>query len=70
MNDLVLVLELEVVKVCFVGWLDNKWLSMFLFWVVLVFLFFVVWNFLIWCMGGVVVGGLMEIGKSKVKVYM
>lgn len=69
-NDPALVQELEAAKVRFVGRPDNKWLSTLLSWVVPALLFFAVWNFLIRRMGGAAAGGLMEIGKSKAKVYM
>lgn len=68
-NDPALVQELEAAKVRFVGQADNKWLSTILSWVVPALIFFGIWSFLIKRVGGAA-GGLMEIGKSKAKVYM
>ncbi|WER45289.1 ATP-dependent zinc metalloprotease FtsH [Cupriavidus sp. WKF15] len=68
-NDPNLVQDLETAKVRFVGQADNKWISTLLSWVVPAMLFFAVWSFLIKRMGGAA-GGMMEIGKSKAKVYM
>ncbi|MFC4521550.1 ATP-dependent zinc metalloprotease FtsH [Cupriavidus pinatubonensis] len=68
-NDPNLVQELEAAKVRFVGQADNKWIGALLSWVVPAMLFFAVWSFLIKRMGGAA-GGMMELGKSKAKVYM
>ncbi|BDB29317.1 ATP-dependent zinc metalloprotease FtsH (plasmid) [Cupriavidus sp. P-10] len=68
-NDPNLVHDLEAAKVRFVGQPDNKWIGALLSWVVPALLFFAVWSFLIKRVGGVA-GGMMEIGKSKAKVYM
>lgn len=64
-----LVQELEAAKVRFVGQPDNKWLSTILSWVVPAVIFFGIWSFLIKRVGGAA-GSMMEIGKSKAKVYM
>jgi len=68
-NDPILVQDMEAAKVRFVGQADNKWIGALLSWVVPAMLFFVVWSFLIKRMGGAA-GGMLEIGKSKAKVYM
>jgi len=68
-NDPNLVQDLEAAKIRFVGQADNKWISTLLSWVVPALLFFAVWSFLIKRMGGAA-GGMLEIGKSKAKVYM
>ncbi|WP_454726979.1 MULTISPECIES: ATP-dependent zinc metalloprotease FtsH [Cupriavidus] len=68
-NDPDLVHDLEAAKVRFVGQAENKWIGALLSWVVPALLFFAVWSFLIKRMGGAA-GGMMEIGKSKAKVYM
>ncbi|WP_434032997.1 ATP-dependent zinc metalloprotease FtsH [Cupriavidus sp. a3] len=68
-NDPNLIQDLEAAKVRFVGQADNKWIAALLSWVVPAMLFFVVWSFLIKRVGGAA-GGMMEIGKSKAKVYM
>jgi len=68
-NDPNLVQDLEAAKVRFVGQADNKWIGALLSWIVPALLFFAVWSFLIKRVGGAA-GGMMEIGKSKAKVYM
>ncbi|MGX6569536.1 ATP-dependent zinc metalloprotease FtsH [Cupriavidus necator] len=68
-NDPNLVQDLETAKVRFVGQADNKWIGVLLSWVVPAILFFVVWSLLIKRVGGAG-AGMMEIGKSKAKVYM
>ncbi|BDD94248.1 ATP-dependent zinc metalloprotease FtsH [Pandoraea sp. NE5] len=68
-NDPALVQELEAAKVRFVGQADNKWIGAVLSWIVPAALFFAFWSFLIKRVGGAA-GGMMEIGKSKAKVYM
>ncbi|TPQ30643.1 ATP-dependent zinc metalloprotease FtsH [Cupriavidus pinatubonensis] len=68
-NDPNLVQELEAAKVRFVGQADNKWIGVLLSWIVPALLFFAIWSFLIKRVGASA-GGMMEIGKSKAKVYM
>jgi len=68
-NDPNLVQELEAAKVRFVGQADNKWIGTLLSWVVPALLFFAIWSFFIKRIGGAA-GSMMEIGKSKAKVYM
>lgn len=68
-NDPNLVQDLEAAKVRFVGEADSKWIGTLLSWIVPAALFFAIWNFMIRRMGGAA-GGMMEIGKSKAKVYM
>ncbi|WER44729.1 ATP-dependent zinc metalloprotease FtsH [Cupriavidus sp. WKF15] len=68
-NDPNLVQDLEAAKVRFVGQADNKWIGALLSWIVPALLFFVIWSFLIKRVGAGA-GGMMEIGKSKAKVYM
>ncbi|CAG9184047.1 ATP-dependent zinc metalloprotease FtsH [Cupriavidus pinatubonensis] len=69
-NDPNLVQDLESAKVRFVGQADNKWIGVLLSWVVPAILFFIIWSFLIKRVGGGAGAGMMEIGKSKAKVYM
>jgi len=61
--------ELEKAKVPFKGEVNSNWLPTILSWVVPVGLFFLVWSYL-----GKKIGsagsGLMQIGKSKAKVYI
>ncbi|MGC5887690.1 ATP-dependent zinc metalloprotease FtsH [Ralstonia pseudosolanacearum] len=68
-SDPALVQELEAAKVQFTGRPDNKWLGAILSWVAPALIFFGIWTVFIRRMGGAA-GGLMEIGKSKAKVYM
>ena len=61
--------ELEQAGISFKGETTNDWIPSLLSWVVPVILFFVLWNFLSKGLSGVG-GGLMQIGKSKAKVYI
>lgn len=68
-NDPNLVQDLEAAKVRFLGKVDNKWIATLLSWIVPALLFFAIWSFMIKRMGGAA-SGMLEIGKSKAKVYM
>ena len=63
-----LVAELEAAKVPFAGQVENRWLSTLLTWVAPALIFVGIWSFAMKRMGGA--HGVMEIGKSKAKVYM
>ena len=52
------------------GQIESTFLRDLLSWVVPVVLFFGVWMFMLRRMGGGMSGGLMQIGKSKAKVYV
>ena len=67
-DDAELVPDLERAGVAFKGEVVNDWLPTVLSWVVPVVLFVVLWNFLFKRMGAG--GGMMQIGKSKAKVYI
>ena len=67
--DPALVTELEAAKVRFAGQVESKWLSTLLSWIVPAVVFFAIWGFAMKRMGGAA-GGMLEIGKSKAKVYM
>jgi len=67
-NDPGLIEELEAAKVRFSGQLENKWLATILSWIVPAVIFVALWAFIMKRMG--TAGGLMELGKSKAKVYM
>jgi cell division protease FtsH len=69
-DDARLTAELEAAGVPFKGEVDSDWLPTVLSWVVPIVLFFVLWSFLFNRMGGGAGGGLMQIGKSKAKVYI
>ena len=67
-EDSELISDLENAGIAFKGEVVNEWFSTLLSWVVPVILFFVLWNFLLkrFSPGG----GMMQIGKSKAKVYI
>ena len=69
-DDPRLTAELEEAGVPFKGEVSSDWLPTLLSWVVPIVIFFVLWNFLFSRMGGGAGGGLMQIGKSKAKVYI
>lgn len=60
--------ELEEARVPFRGQVISNWLPTILSWVVPVGLFFLLWSYLLKKMGSG--SGLMQIGKSKAKVYI
>jgi cell division protease FtsH len=68
-EDSALVPELEAAKVRFTGQVESKWFSTLLSWIVPAVIFFLIWGYAIRRMGGAA-GGMLEIGKSKAKVYM
>ena len=67
-EDSELVPDLERAGISFKGEVVNEWLPTVLSWVVPVVLFVLLWNFLFRKMGAT--GGMMQIGKSKAKVYI
>ncbi len=67
-EDPELVPDLERAGISFKGEVVNDWLPTVLSWVVPVVLFVLLWNFLFRKMGAT--GGMMQIGKSKAKVYI
>jgi cell division protease FtsH len=68
-EDPSLTAELEAAKIPFSGEVTNNWLPTILSWVVPVGLFFLLWSYLGRKIGSGS-GGLMQIGKSKAKVYI
>ena len=68
-EDPSLTAELEKAKTPFKGELANNWLPTILSWVVPVGLIFLMWSYFARKMGSGS-GGLMQIGKSKAKVYV
>jgi cell division protease FtsH len=64
-----LTVELEQAGIPFRGELTSTWLPTVLSWIVPVALFFFLWTYLMKRMGGAGTG-LMQIGKSKAKVYI
>jgi cell division protease FtsH len=67
-EDPELIADLENAGVSFKGEVTSEWLTTVLSWVVPVVLFFLLWSYLFKRMG--TGGGLMQIGKSKAKVYI
>ncbi len=67
-NDPTLIQELEAAKVRFAGQVESTWFSTLLSWVLPAIIFFALWGFFIRRVGAA--SGVMEIGKSKAKVYM
>jgi len=64
-----LIAELEAARVKFTGEATSTWLPTLLSWVVPVGLFLLLWSYIGKKMGSAS-GGLMQIGKSKAKVYI
>ncbi|MCR5882239.1 ATP-dependent zinc metalloprotease FtsH [Rhizobacter sp. J219] len=72
-NDPGLVAQLDAAKVRYGGVRESKWLGALISWVAPALVFFGVWWFLMKRVGGGMGGmghGMLEIGKSKAKVYM
>ncbi len=67
-TDPTLIEELKAAEVRFAGRPENKWFSTILIWLVPALIIFALWGFLLRRMGAA--SGMMEIGKSKAKVYM
>ena len=67
-DDPTLIQDLEAAKVRFSGRIESKWLATILSWIVPAVIFVALWAFLMKRMGAA--GGMLEIGKSKAKVYM
>lgn len=65
-----LVAELQAAKVKFAGRIENRWLATLLSWVAPALIFVVIWSLVMRRMGGGQMGGMMEVGKSKAKVYV
>jgi len=68
-DDPNLVADLEAAKIRFAGKIESRWLSTLLSWILPAVIFVGVWMLLLKRMGGGA-GGMLEIGKSKAKVYM
>jgi cell division protease FtsH len=62
--------ELQQYNVRFTGEIESTFFRDLLSWILPVVLFFGLWMFLLRRMGGGLGGGLMQIGKSKAKVYV
>ena len=69
-NDPGLVAQLDAAKVRYGSVRESKWLGALISWVAPALVFFGIWWFLMKRMGGGMGHGMLEIGKSKAKVYM
>ncbi|MDO8777233.1 MAG: ATP-dependent zinc metalloprotease FtsH [Burkholderiaceae bacterium] len=70
LNDPGLIAQLDASKVRYAGALESKWLGLLLSWVAPTLIFVGIWFFVMKRMGGGMQGGMLEIGKSKARVYM
>ena len=70
LNDPGLVAQLDAAKVRYGGVRESKWLGALISWVAPALVFFGIWWLLMKRMGGGMGHGMLEIGKSKAKVYM
>jgi cell division protease FtsH len=69
-NDPGLVAQLDAAKVRYGSVRESKWLGALISWVAPALIFFGIWWFLMKRMGGGMGRGMLEIGKSKARVYM
>ncbi len=67
-DDPALIPDIEAAQVRFTGRIESKWFSTLLSWILPAVIFFALWGFLMKRMGAA--GGMMQIGKSKAKVYV
>ncbi len=65
-----LVTDLRAAQVKFSGRIENRLLSTVLSWIAPALLFFVIWTLLMRRMGSGQIGSMMDIGKSKAKIYV
>ncbi|HZT03471.1 MAG TPA: ATP-dependent zinc metalloprotease FtsH [Steroidobacteraceae bacterium] len=69
-EDPSLLADLQAAHVRVIGQTESRWLPTLLSWVVPALVFFAFWSFLMRRMGTGQIGGLMDVGKSKAKVYV
>jgi cell division protease FtsH len=65
-----LVSDLQAAKVRFSGRVENRWLSTLLGWIAPALVFVLIWGWFMRRMGSGQLGGLMDVGKSKAKVFV
>lgn len=70
LNDPGLIAQLDASKVRYAGVLESKWLGLLISWIAPTLIFVGIWYFVMKRMGGSMGGGMLEIGKSKARVYM
>jgi cell division protease FtsH len=68
--DETLVTSLRTAKVKFSGRLENRWLSTLIAWIAPAVIFVLIWTVFIRRMAGGQLSGMMDVGKSKAKVYV
>ena len=68
LNDPSLIAELEAGGVRFTGIIESRWFATLLSWIIPALVFFALWGLIMKRMG--TAGGVLEIGKSRAKVYM
>ena len=61
---------LDAAKVRYTAATENRWLSTLLSWVLPAVIFVGIWNLMMRRAGGGHMGGMMDVGKSKAKVYV
>ncbi|HTY94004.1 MAG TPA: ATP-dependent zinc metalloprotease FtsH, partial [Steroidobacteraceae bacterium] len=69
-TDPELVAELQAAKVRFSAQVENRWFSTLIGWVAPALIFFAIWGLLMRRMSVGQMGGLMDVGKSKAKVFV
>ena len=70
LNDPGLIPQLDAAKVRYAGVIESKWFGLLVSWVAPALVFVGIWLFAMKRMGGGMHGGMLEIGKSKARVYM
>lgn len=70
LNDPGLIAQLDASKMRYGGVLESKWLGLLISWVAPALAFVGIWFFVVKRMAGGMQGGMLEIGKSKARVYM
>jgi cell division protease FtsH len=68
--DTNLVSELEAAKVHFTARAENRWLATLIGWVAPALVFVLIWSVMVRRMGGSQLGSLLDVGKSRAKVFV
>ena len=68
--DANLVAELQAAKVKFSGRIENRGLSTLISWIAPALIFVLIWSLFMRRMGGGQMGSVMDVGKSRAKVYV
>ena len=70
LNDPGLIPQLDAAKVRYAGVIESKWFGLLVSWVAPALVFVGIWLFAMKRMGSGMHSGMLEIGKSKARVYM